>query len=216
MPIVIYTEIDANAQPIGSLLMWHEIQHFLPANTGFPNPIPPHLLSEHGLPLRRVVLPPEPTITPLDTLAYGALEWDAGTQAYMQTYVVTQMSDLAAAQAIVINAIEALAKSKRDAVVSSYSPAEMAAWGIKRAEALAYQASENVADASNLALEAQERQIPLDDLVDKVLAKAAALSALEAFIAGTCGRKQDAVRACATVQAVADELADMGNGWPPV
>lgn len=214
MSIILYTKIDADAQPIGSLLMWHEIQRFLPANTGFPNPIPPHLLSEHGLPLRQVVLPPEPAITPLDTIAHGALEWDAAAQAYVQTYVVAQMSDLAAAQAIGIKEIEALAKSKRDAVVSNYSPGEMASWGIKRWEAAAYQDTQDPSRSPNLAMEAQVREIPLAELVEKVLSKAAALSQLEAGIAGTCGRKQDAVRGCTSVAEVKALCDEIEVGWP--
>jgi hypothetical protein len=63
-------------------------------------------------------------------------------------------------------------------------------------------------------MEAQVRGIPLGALVDKVLAKAVALSQLEAGIAGTCGKKQDAVRACESVQEVQALLGEIEVAWP--
>lgn len=105
-----------------------------------------------------------------------------------------------------------IARMKRDQVVAGISPAEMASWSIKRAEALAYQSSSNVADAPSLLLEAQARGVPLADLAGKVLIKAAQLAALEAAIAGRCGAIQDAATAA---QSEADLLAiDLEAGWP--
>lgn len=105
-----------------------------------------------------------------------------------------------------------LARMKRDQVVAGISPAEMASWSIKRAEAMAYQSSSNVADAPSLLLEAQARGVPLADLAGKVLTKAAQLAALEASIAGRCGAIQDAATAA---QSEADLLAiDLEAGWP--
>ncbi|MGT2493151.1 hypothetical protein ACU4GD_28235 [Cupriavidus basilensis] len=90
---------------------------------------------------------------------------------YYQTWAVDRVTSLEAAQAITLAAIESLAKSKRDAVVADYSPAEMSAWSMKRAEALEFGASQDAAGAPALAMEAQVRGIPLSELIDKVLAK---------------------------------------------
>lgn len=111
-----------------------------------------------------------------------------------------------------VAAADRKAKTVRDTFVANISAAEMASWPIKRAEALAYQASGSAADAPNLALEAQARGITLADLVTKVLDKAAALSALEAAIAGRCGALQDAARAATTVAELA--AIDIESGWP--
>jgi hypothetical protein len=115
-------------------------------------------------------------------------------------------------KARIIAEIDAHAASLRDAIVSGCSPAEMASWPIKRAEALAFQQSGNAADAPVLSAEASVRCVPLDQIVAKVLAKAQQLAALEAAIAGTAGRHGDAVRACQTFDEV---LAyDWRIGWP--
>lgn len=116
--------------------------------------------------------------------------------------------------------VDLLAKKKRDAVVADISAAEMASWPIKRAEALAYRAAGQAAtdaDAPNLAAEAQARATTPAALVDKVLAKSATLSALEAAIAGACGKHQDALTALAADQnaTVASlEAYDISTGWP--
>lgn len=49
------------------------------------------------------------------------------------------------------------------------------------------------------------------DLITKIIAKADAMAALEAQIAGTCGRHQDAVRAAADPSAY-----DWSTDWPVV
>lgn len=117
-------------------------------------------------------------------------------------------------------AADALAAAKRNAVVAGISPAEMASWTIKRAEALAYQAkgaSATNADAPNLAAEAAARNITTAALVTKVLNKAAALAALEAAIAGNCGKHTDAIDALAAAPGTsAAQIAayDISTGWP--
>ena len=73
---------------------------------------------------------------------------DAAVQQIDAAYPVTTAADH------VCRAIEALATAKRNAVIAPYSPGEMAAWPIKRAEALAYQLSSSAADAPNLQTEA--------------------------------------------------------------
>lgn len=104
------------------------------------------------------------------------------------------------------------ARSLRDAAVSGTSAAEMASWPIKRAEAQAYTISANAADAPVLYAEAVARGVPLADIVARVQANAAALSMLEAAIAGVSGKHRDAVNALGTFGAV---LAyDFSTGWP--
>lgn len=105
-----------------------------------------------------------------------------------------------------------LARMKRDQIVAGVSPAEMASWSIKRAEAQAYAVSNLAADAPCLAIEAQARGVDLANLVGKVLGKSTQLAALEAAIAGRCGAIQDAA---AVAQSDAELLAiDLEAGWP--
>ena len=105
-----------------------------------------------------------------------------------------------------------IARAKRDQVVAGISPAEMASWPIKRAEALAYQQIGSETSAPNLATEAQARSVSIDTLVEKVMAKAALFSALEAQIAGHAGALQDAA---AAAQSESELLAiDLDAGWP--
>ncbi|HJU70401.1 MAG TPA: hypothetical protein VJ603_00990 [Paucimonas sp.] len=114
---------------------------------------------------------------------------------------------------------DAIACQKRNLVVSGISPAEMASWPIKRAEALAYQASGNATDAPNVAAEATVRGIALAALVGKVLTKAGQLADLEAAIAGRCGAIQDAANAALTLESESEADAalraiDLDAGWP--
>lgn len=119
-------------------------------------------------------------------------------------------------------AVDALAAAKRNAVVAGISPAEMASWPIKRAEALAYQAAgagATDAAAPNLAAEALARNVTTADLVAKVLNKATALAALEASIAGVAGKHCDALDTLAAAPATtAAQVAayDISVGWPVV
>ena len=119
---------------------------------------------------------------------------------------------LTSAANVVCRQIDVLATAKRNLVVAPYSPGEMASWPIKRAEALAYQASGNAADAPNLGNEATARCITLAALVAKVLADAARFAGVESAIAGTSGKHRDAVSALTTH---ADIMAyDYTTGWP--
>lgn len=138
--------------------------------------------------------------------------WAVVDQAQQDRFVTEETARLAVLAANVITTADLTAKAKRDSVVVNISPAEMASWPIKRAEALAFLASANSADAPNLGMEATTRGITLAALVGKVLTKAAQLSALEAAIAGRCGAIQDAAHAATT----AAELAaiDANAGWP--
>lgn len=108
----------------------------------------------------------------------------------------------------------AIAKALRDRVVAAISAGEMAAWPIKRAEALAYAQSGDAAQAPLLSAEAEARGITLPAMLAKVQANAQAFAALEAAIGGADGRHRDALDALGSVQ---DVLAyDLTAGWPAV
>ena len=106
--------------------------------------------------------------------------------------------------------IDGLAKQKRDSVVAGISPAEMASWPIKRQEAEQFTGAD--ASAPLLSAEAQSRGIATAAMVQRVLANGAALSALEAVIAGNSGRHRDAVNALTDYDAIANY--DYSAGWP--
>lgn len=129
---------------------------------------------------------------------------DVAVQAIIDGYT------LADARAEITARIDALAKAKRDAVVASISPAEMASWSIKRAEAAAYDGTD--ASAPFLAAEASARGVTTAALVNKVTEKGAMLSGLEAAISGTSGRHGDAVKALVTFESIA--AYDYSSGWP--
>jgi hypothetical protein len=131
---------------------------------------------------------------------------DAAIMALIAAYPVAD------AATYVCKQVDALATAKRNAVIAGYSPGEMASWPIKRAEAMAFQASGNAGDAPNLGSEASARGVALSVLVGKVLADAARFAGVEAAIAGASGRHRDAVRALSTHDQVMGY--DFTNGWP--
>ncbi|MBB2918187.1 hypothetical protein [Cupriavidus alkaliphilus] len=204
-----YVKIE-NGQPVGPIINQHQLRQQLPAEISFPLVIPGEMAAEYGFAPAMDMT--QPTVGLLEFVQDAGFKLVDGT--YYQNWSVSVVGSLEAAQTIAIEAIEALAKGKRDAVVAAYSPAEMAAWGIKRWEAARYQDTQDPERAPNLAMEAQVREIPLAELVAKVLSKAAALSQLEAGIAGTCGRKQDAVRGCTSIAEVKALCDEIGVGWP--
>lgn len=129
---------------------------------------------------------------------------DVAVQAIIDGYTLDDARSEIAAR------IDAMAKDKRDRVVASISPAEMASWSIKRAEAAAYDGTDT--SAPFLAAEAAARGVPTAVLVEKVIQKGAMLSSLEAAISGTSGRHGDAVKALGTFEAIA--AYDYSTGWP--
>lgn len=138
--------------------------------------------------------------------------WASSDDAAVQ--VIIDSYSLADCQAEIVAKIDAHAKSLRDVVVANISPAEMASWSIKQAEAAAYTSSGADDDAPMLLIEAQARGVTVADLAAKVLGKGAALAQLEAAISGVSGRHADAVRA---TQTFAGALAyDWSAGWPAV
>ena len=131
---------------------------------------------------------------------------DVDVQAIIDAFDVAALANARSAK------VEALATAKRNAVVAPYSPGEMASWPIKRAEALAYQASGNSADAPNLSVEASARGMALSTLVGKVLQDAARFAGIEAAIAGTSGRHRDAIKAMTTHEQIM--AYDYTTDWP--
>jgi len=131
---------------------------------------------------------------------------DADVQAIIDAFDVAALANARAAK------VDALATAKRNSVVAPYSPGEMASWPIKRAEALAYQTTSNLADAPNLSIEANARGMALSTLVGKVLQDAARFAGIEAAIAGTSGRHRDAIKAMTTHEQIM--AYDYSTGWP--
>jgi hypothetical protein len=120
-----------------------------------------------------------------------------------------------------LSAIGAYAASRRIAVREAAqpyaTPEEMATWPIKRGEALAYQASQSLADAPTLAEESIKRETTLTSIVTRVIANAAVLATAEADIAGIAGKHKDTVMALAADPATTVEQVDaydFSTGWP--
>lgn len=131
---------------------------------------------------------------------------DLAVQSIIDNFTLQELKDRRCAY------VDKLATDKRNKVIAPYSPGEMSSWPIKLAEARQFGVSGNPADAQFLAREAAKRGISLQQLVDKVIANAAQLSAIEADIAGVNGMHRDAVRALLThEQALA---YDYTAGWP--
>lgn len=121
---------------------------------------------------------------------------------------------LSSAQNAICVDIDAHATTLRDRVVVGVSSAEMSSWAVKRQEAINFKASGFIGDAPMLNTEAAARGIPLSAIVDRVLAGASDLSALEANIAGVAGKHKDAVRATTTFSGALSY--DWSGGWPSV
>lgn len=103
--------------------------------------------------------------------------------------------------------VDIVAMSLRNRITSNTSPAEMASWPIKLAEAQA-------GGGPMLALEAQYRGVTEAALVQLVLQNADDLSRLEAQISGISGMHRDAIAALQTVEDVC--AYDMRSDWPEV
>lgn len=102
-------------------------------------------------------------------------------------------------------AIERHAAWVRSRFLSEVSAYEAASWAFKVAEAKA-------GGGPMLQGEADARGISLQAMMERVLAKAASLAALEGHIAGVSGRHRDAIRLLQTPEEI---LAyDWRDGWP--
>lgn len=132
---------------------------------------------------------------------------DAAVQQIIDSYPIS------ATIAEVCARIDAHAAYLRNKTIAGISPAEMASWPIKRAEADALQAN-SAAPTPFLSAEATARGITVAELATLVVNNAAMMQALECQIAGNCGKHRDAVK---TLTQFADVLAyDWSTGWPSV
>lgn len=122
--------------------------------------------------------------------------------------------DLATSKAKRKDEIDAYAAGLRNAVVRGRSAGEMASWAIKLAEARAYIASKDPAQAPTLAGIAQIRGITVADLSSRVLANSAPFLQAEAAIDGMRGKHCDAVDAMTDVRDII--LYDWRQGWPVI
>lgn len=204
-----YVRIENNL-PVDSMLTRQQLAQLLPANMSFPTEIPADMLAEYGFAPAQAMQPP--TVGLLESARQDGYKLVDGV--WYQTWAIDRVASLEEAQAIAIAALEAFAKSKRDAVVNAHSVTEIAAWSLKCREAETYRVTQDPAWAPSLSDEAEVRGVPLVELVAKVLAKARLLSQLETRIADTCSRKRYAVRACETVEAVQTLAEQAEDGWP--
>ena len=122
--------------------------------------------------------------------------------------------DLATSKAKRKAEIDAYAAGLRNAVVRGRSAGEMASWAIKIAEARAYQASGDPAQAPTLAAIATVRGITTASLAQKVLDQATPFLQAEAYIDGIRGKHCDAVDAMLTVPEII--TYDWLTGWPAI
>ena len=131
---------------------------------------------------------------------------DAVVQAIVDAYTLDE------AKAALGEKISALAKAKRDLVVAGISAGEMAAWAIKRDEALKYAATGNASDAPLLSIEAAARGVALPVLMAKVSTAATGFAMLEGAIGGAAGKHRDAVTALPDFASL--YVYDYATGWP--
>jgi hypothetical protein len=142
----------------------------------------------------------------------GARIWFDGGNVHIEEDNRTLAEAQAEKQVVIAIHAANLRQTIRASVNPWATPEEMATWPIKRAEAEAYQSSQNPADAPTLAIEAQVRNIALADIVTRVLTNAVALLEAEITIAGTSGLHRDAVAALETIAEV--DAYDYSAGWP--
>jgi hypothetical protein len=142
----------------------------------------------------------------------GARIWFDGDVVHIEPDTRTPAEARAAKQAEIATYAANLRQAIRASVNPHATPEEMSTWSIKRAEALAYQGSQNPADAPTLAAEAAARGVTLQNIVDRVLNNASLLMAAESAISGTSGLHRDAVAALGTVGEV--DAYDYSAGWP--
>lgn len=139
-------------------------------------------------------------------------EWrcadDAVAQAIGDAFTLDELKRSICAQ------ISLYSKALRDRAVAAVSPGELASWPIKRAEAAAFAASGNPADAPMLSAEAARRGITLLALLGKVGNNASHFGALESAIGGTDGKHRDAINACRDFASALKY--DWRVGWPDV
>jgi hypothetical protein len=140
------------------------------------------------------------------------LIWFDGETVHLEDDPRTLSEAKAEKQSIIATHAANLRQTIRANIHPYATPEEMSTWPIKRAEALAYQVSQNADDAPTLAIEASIREVSLASIVSRVLTNAAVLLEAEITIAGTSGLHRDAVEALETIAAV--DTYDYSAGWP--
>lgn len=101
-----------------------------------------------------------------------------------------ETDDINEVRKVIIGYCDKFAAFKRIQFAGHPSP-EYGAWPLKLAEAQA-------GGGPMLAMEAQARGVPQDELISKVLANAESFQQMEAWIAGTAGKHRDAINALQT------------------
>lgn len=139
---------------------------------------------------------------------YGDPLREAEAQAIVDSYTVAE------AKAWLRGQVADRARMVQDAFLSAqnYSAGEASSWPIKRAEAVAFKASGNPADAPVLSIEAATSGRTLDSVATRVLNNAVAFQAFSATCAGNRARHQDAINALTSFSEVASY--DYSTGWP--
>ena len=175
------------------------------------------MTDEIGIFVKKVTLDPLAAIppgteTPPPKLSGSQFaQWNGVAWLVLDRYPA-KWADLASGQADVKSCAQRMACEKRNTVTAGISAAEMAAWPIKQAEAVAYAKTQDATTAPALTIEAGARGMPLHDLVDRVLRNAQQLAALEAMIAGRCGAICDAADAAKSFDDL-DKIC-LDEGWP--
>ena len=106
------------------------------------------------------------------------------------------------AKADKLSEINAACDGILNAAVNTYPETEVLTFDQQTSEAKAYLASGNVSDAPLLSALAAGRGITLDDLVQRVMAKHTAFSALSGYVIGQRQALEDRLDACTTVEEV--------------
>lgn len=139
-------------------------------------------------------------------------EWLTAGNAPLPPDATIGQDDLATSKTKRKSEIDAYAAGLRNKVVRGRSAGEMASWSIKVAEARAYQASSNPAQAPTLATIATIRGITVAALVQKVLDQAAPFLQAEAYIDGIRGKHCDRIDAMVDVASII--TYDWMTEWP--
>lgn len=131
---------------------------------------------------------------------------DVEVQHLIDTYTLDQAKDWVKKQ------IDAYAAELLNARMAGVSPAEMASWPMKYAEAVAYRKNPSPASAPMLNAEAAVRGVTLESIVARVEANAPQYMMLEATYRGAAGKHKDAIMAAATFEEIRNY--DWRIGWP--
>lgn len=132
---------------------------------------------------------------------------DVAVQAIIDGYTIAQAQTAKCAEVI------ALATSKFDKAIESYSRGELSRWPTLRDEADAY-AANPAAAVPRISSEAAVRGITVDALAAKVRSNAVQFDGLGDQIAGTSGKHRDAIGVLIDFASVA--AYDFSTGWPAV